>query len=188
MISRPADLDTINPQGVTCGPRSLQRKAVRVQNRSRNPQFPSRPEGSNANVTSAVGMEETVGRLRARRNSLFTQTVMWITGLICTAFLFGSLAQAWSNSQLMQQVQIEQQKLQQVSDQHNHLAQAVNHYKDKNVIESEARQQLGYIRPGEQPVVIIGGNDQGQQKPTIQKTDQPTQGFWLQWWNIFFGN
>jgi len=159
-----------------------------MQNRPGNVQFPPRPEGSSANVTSAVGMEETVGRLRARRNSLFTQTVMWITGLICTAFLFGSLAQAWSNSQLMQQVQTEQQKLQQVSNQHSQLVQAMNHYKDKSVIENEARQQLGYIRPGEQPVVIIGARDQHQQQSATQKSGQQEQGFWQQWWNLFFGS
>ena len=51
-------------------------------------------------VTRAVGLEETTGRLRARRSSLFTQTIILVTGLVCFAFLLGSLAQAWSNSML----------------------------------------------------------------------------------------
>lgn len=159
-----------------------------MENRPKQPPLPTRPETTNANVTSAIGMEETVGRLRARRNSLFTQTVMWITGLICTAFLFGSLAQAWSNSQIAQQVQIEQQKLQHVRDQHSRLTQAANYYKDPAVIESEARQQLGYIRPGEQAIVVVGTNDQGQQQPLPLASGQPAGGFWLQWWAFFFGN
>ena len=83
-----------------------------MQHQPKKPHFPSRPEGTGPHVTSAVGMEETAGRLRARRNSLFTQTVIWITGLVCLAFLLSSLAQAWSNSQLMQRVQTEQQQLQ----------------------------------------------------------------------------
>jgi cell division protein FtsB len=159
-----------------------------VEDHPRNPPFPARPDVSSANVTSAIGMEETVGRLRARRNSFFSRTVMWITGLICTAFLFGSLAQAWSNSQLMQHVQAEQQKLQQLNDQHSHLVRSANHYQDPGVIESEARQQLGYIRPGEQAVIVIGSNDQSQQKPASQTDNQQSQGFWSQWWNTFFGN
>jgi len=159
-----------------------------VQSRPRRPQFSSRPEGSSANVTSAVGMEETVGRLRARRSSLFTQTVMWITGLVCTAFLLGTFAQAWSNSHLSQEVQAAQQVLQQQRDHNKGLKQAVDHYKDPSVIESEARQQLGYIRPGEQAVVVVSGNKQGQQPPRQQQSPPAQQGYWQDWWRIFFGN
>ena len=57
---------------------------------------------------------------------------------------------------------------------------------DPYVIESEARQDLGYIRPGEHLVVIVDSNQQGQ-----QNADRPLipamQSFWQQWWNVFFG-
>jgi len=145
------------------------------------------PEASNANVTSAVGMGETVGRLRARRNSLFTQTVIWVTGLICMAFLLGSLAQAWSNSQLEQQVQTAQQQVQQAQHHHDALAHMAVHYKDPGVIESEARQQLGYIRPGEHPVVVVSENSTVQQKASRQTDTSTQQGFWQEWWHVFFG-
>src|SRR5947209_4582006 len=102
--------------------------------RSRPPSQ-SRPEGSSPFVTSAVGLEETEGRLRAKRSSLFTQTVIWVTGLICLAFMFGSVAQAWSNSQLMRQVQEEQQKAQQLQKYHDSLVQQANYYNDPFVIE-----------------------------------------------------
>ena len=81
-----------------------EKKGRRMPEYQSRPFFPSRPEGSSPYVTSAVGIEETQGRVRARRSSLFTRTVIWITGLICLAFLLGSLAQAWSNSALMQRV------------------------------------------------------------------------------------
>src|SRR5438105_14976433 len=113
-----------------------------MQNPAKPPQFPSRPGGTNPSVTSAIGLPETAGRLRARRCSLFTQTIIWITGLICLSFLLSSLAQAWSNSQLMQRVQLEQQQLQRVQDHHAYLAKLAAHYKDPFVIENEARQQL----------------------------------------------
>jgi cell division protein FtsB len=159
-----------------------------VQSRPRKPQFPSRPEGNTANITSAVGIEETVGRLRARRHSLFTQTVMWVTGLICTAFLLGSLAQAWSNSQLMQQMQSAQQHLQQLQSQHAQLSQLANRYKDPAVIESEARQQLGYIRPGENPVIIMSSGNQGQQSIRQNVQAPAQQNYWQEWWSTFFGD
>ncbi|GAC1387443.1 MAG: hypothetical protein NVSMB33_17030 [Ktedonobacteraceae bacterium] len=143
---------------------------------------------TNPNVTSAVGLQETAGRLRARRSSLFTQTIIWITGLICLALLLASLAQAWSNSQLMQRVQTAQQQLEQTQQHHTALTKLAAHYQDPFVIENEARQQLGYIRPGEHPVVIIGANNQ-KQLTSSHTTPPPTeQGYWHEWWKAFFGN
>jgi len=146
------------------------------------------PAGSSANVTSAVGMGESAGRLRAKRNSLFTQTIIWVTGLICVAFLLGTLAQAWSNSQLSQQVQVAQQHLAQVKDHHQALTQANKYYQDPTVVENEARQQLGYTRPGEHAVVVVGSNDPQQQGSKRRASTQTKQGFWQDWWNAFFGN
>lgn len=104
------------------------------------------------------------------------------------AFLLGSLAQAWSNSQLMQRVQEAQQQTQQLQAYHDHLAQQANYQKDPFVIESEARQALGYIRPGEHPVVIIGAGKQGQQSTAHTGSPPAVQNFWQAWWNVFFGN
>jgi cell division protein FtsB len=112
---------------------------------------------------------------------------MWVTGLICVAFLFGSLAQAWSNSQLMQQVQSEQKKLQQIQQQHDQLVQADKYYSDPAVIEKEAREQLGFIRPGEQPVVLVGSNQQAQSATISTSKPAASQGFWQDWWKLFFG-
>ena len=148
----------------------------------------SRPEGKTPYVTSAVGMEESAGRVRARRVSLFTSTVIWVTGLICLAFLLGSLVQAWSNNQLMQSLQQEQQRVQQMQGEHGSLTQQAKHYQDPYVIESEARQQLGYARPGEHVVVVVGSGNQNQQQVTSPSNKPAPQGFWQAWWDIFFGN
>ena len=139
-------------------------------------------------VTRAVGLEETTGRLRARRSSLFTQTIILITGLVCFAFLLGSLAQAWSNSMLMRQVQDAQQQTQQLQAYHDNLAHQAQYYADPFVIESEARQDLGYIRAGEHLVVIVGANQQEQQNTAHTSQPQAMPSFWQQWWNVFFGN
>jgi cell division protein FtsB len=159
-----------------------------VQSHSRKSSSVARPDVSNASVTSAVGMQETEGSLRARRNTLFTQTVIWVTGLICTAFLLGSLAQAWSNSQLARQVQDAQQQLQQMQMHHDALVKLANHYSNPGVIENEARQQLGYIRPGEHAVVIISAPSQEANATSKQAAQPVHQSFWQDWWNTFFGN
>ena len=158
-----------------------------MQSRPRRPQFPSRPEGSNANVTSAIGMEETVGHLRTRRNSLFARTVLWITGLVCATLLLGTFAQAWSNSQLIQKVQIAAQSLQKTQNEHQNLEKQVQHYKDPTTIESEARQQMGYARPNEQSVVVINEGTQQPVHAQHNKNVAQPQNYWQAWWRIFFG-
>jgi cell division protein FtsB len=163
-------------------------KGAFVQNSTRNPQFSLQPAKSNPNITSAVGMQETAGSLRAKRHSLFTQTVIWVTGVICMAFLLGSLTQAWSNSQLAQKVEAAQQQLSQLKDEQKHLNQLVNYYKDNTVIEREAREQLGYVRPKEHLVVMDSPHTPTQQPTSKQAALPPQHGFWLQWWNLFFGD
>ncbi len=155
---------------------------------SKSQQFPSRPEVSNANITSAVGMEETAGRIRARQYSLFTQTILWFTGLVCVAFLLGSLVQAWSDSQLEQKVQLAQQQLKQEHARHDRLVQTAQYYKDPAVIENEARQQLGFVRPGDHLVIVVNPNDSKQTR--VQTSNQSAQkpGFWQDWWHTFFGD
>jgi cell division protein FtsB len=157
-----------------------------VQNRPRRPQISTPGEGNNANVTTAVGMEETFGHRRARRHSLFTQTVMWVTGLICTAFLLGTLAQAWSNSTLVQQLHAEQRILQQDRQHNTQLKNLEQYYKDPVEIENEARQQLGYIRPGEHPVIVVSPAQNNQQSGPEKQNPGNTAGFWQEWWNSFF--
>ena len=161
---------------------------MKENRRKGSPPPSSRPENSSPNVTAAVGLTETTGHLRARRSSLFTQTIIWITGLICLALLLGSLGQAWSNSQLMLRVQAAQQQTQQLQAHHDSLSRLANYYKNPFVIESEARQQLGYIRPGEHPIVIVGATDAGQQAASGHSSTPTPQGFWQEWWNVFFGD
>jgi cell division protein FtsB len=159
-----------------------------VQDHRGRPPNSTHTKDSGPYITRAVGLQESPGQLRARRSSLFTQTIIWVTGLVCIAFLLGSLAQAWSNSQLMQRVEKEQQQTQQLQAYHDRLQQQVKHYNDPFVIESEARQELGYIRPGEHPLVIVGSSEQGQQSNSHAASQPETQNFWQVWWNVFFGS
>jgi cell division protein FtsB len=149
----------------------------------------ARKSPQNENSTAAVGLEETIGHLRARRTSLYRQTMIWITLLVCGALFLGSIAQAWSNSQLAAKVQQQQQALQQDQTMTAQLRQKAAYYKDPSVIESEARQQLGYVRPGEQPILIERtGSATPPVAPTTHKqAAAPQQGFWQSWWHLFFG-
>lgn len=148
--------------------------------------FLTRSDSSNANVTSAIGMEESVGHLRARRNSLFTRTLLWGTGLVCVALLLATMAQAWSNSQLSLQLAHEQQRLEELQDQNAQLKHDEEYYKDPLVIEREAREKLGFARPGEQVVVVIEAPEPSQEQQR-QTADTLYPGFWYAWLFLFFG-
>lgn len=152
------------------------------------PSHQVRSEGKTPYVTSAVGLGEPAGRVRARRSSLFTQTVVWVTALVCLAFLCGALIQAWSNNQLAQQLQREQQITQQLQNEHHSLTTQASYYQDPYVIEGEARQHLGEARPGEHVVVIVGDNDHNQAQTPSTAHQTASQSFWQAWWQIFFGN
>lgn len=132
-------------------------------------------------------MGETRGHRRARRTSLFTRTVIWVTGMICLAFLLGSLAQAWTNSQLMQRLVTTEQQTQQAQSYHDSLQQQASYYQNPSVIETEARERLGYVRPGETPVVVVGANNPPSHPAPAHSSPAPPQNFWQEWWNIFFG-
>jgi cell division protein FtsB len=158
-----------------------------MQPQDKKTRFPSRQEASSPHVTSAVGMEETVGRLRARHSSLFTRTVIWITGLVCLAFLLGTLAQAWSNNRLMQSVRQAQQQQQQAQSYNASLQKRAVHYRDPAVIAREARQELGYIRPGEHAVIIVSASDSAQPVAPRRGASPAGRRYWQEWWRVFFG-
>jgi Septum formation initiator len=157
-----------------------------VQTRSGKASSAARKESGNAHVTSAIGIEESYGRRRMKQTSLYKRTVLSLTGLICAALLLATLSQAWSNSNLMQRVQQQQQALQKVQSTNQQLNKNAQRYQDPATIESEARQQLGYIRPGEHPLVVINADNKGQSRiqPTTEKPPQP--GHWQEWWRVFF--
>lgn len=159
-----------------------------MQTRAGRAQSTARSEGRGAHVTSAIGIEDSYGRRRVKRMSLYTRIVLSLTGLICAALLMATLSQAWSNSNLVQETQQQQQSLQQVQHMNQRLGKDAQHYQDPATIESEARQQLGYIRPGEHSLVVINADNKGQShiQPTTRQIPHP--GYWGQWWHIFFGS
>lgn len=151
------------------------------------PSRPTRPEKT-PYVTSAIGLEETQGRLRARRSTLFTRTLIWVTGLICLAFLLGSLAQAWTNSQLMQRLQQQTLQTQQTQASNAQLQQQARYYANPWVIEREAREKFNYVRPGEHLIVVVGADQSRPQQQPGAKSSPSPQNFWQQWWDTFFGD
>lgn len=79
--------------------------------------------------------------------------MLWIAGLICLALLIAAGAEQWTlwrEQQAVAQTRLDNMRIQLDIDQ---TRQALAQAQTPDAIEREAR-RLGYIRPGETPIII----------------------------------
>jgi cell division protein FtsB len=79
--------------------------------------------------------------------------LLWLAALICLALLAATGGETWSLWQAQQSVAQTQSDNQRIERDIQQTQQAVNQAQSPDVIEREAR-NLGYIQPGDTPVVI----------------------------------
>lgn len=122
------------------------------------------------------------------RPSLLARVIVWGTMAICALLILATLGEAWTVHQLHQQVNASQQAANQLQNQNRALATQIAQLQQTETIENEAR-QLGYIYPGDQPVVVVTA--QPAAPTTTQQSGQPPAkdwwGFWPDWLKVFFG-
>jgi hypothetical protein len=116
--------------------------------------------------------------------------IVWCTVIICLLLLLATFGQAWNVYGLNQQVITQQQAVQRLEDQNQQLQSAIQVLQEPDTIEQEAR-RLGYIYPGDQPVVVIvsGTPPPVPPAPPAKPTPPPSNpwGFWSDWLKFFFG-
>lgn len=148
------------------------------------------PTGGPSGRRSAARRERqaTIRPLYAEpRPSLLARVIVWGTMAICALLILATLGEAWTVHQLHQQVNASQQAANQLQNQNRTLATQIAQLQQTETIENEAR-QLGYIYPGDQPVVVVTA------QPAVSTTQQAGQppaknwwGFWPDWLKVFFG-
>jgi cell division protein FtsL len=69
------------------------------------------------------------------------------------------------------------------------LQQQIEDARTDSAIEAIAREQLGLIKPGDHPVVLVGNGQASQSVNATQAQVAPaeTRPTWRQWWDYFFG-
>jgi cell division protein FtsB len=118
--------------------------------------------------------------------SLLARIIVWGTMATCALLILATIGEAWTVHQLNQQVADSQQQNAQLRAQNQAIATSITQLQQPETIEQEAR-QLGYIYPGDQPVVVVTTQPTA---PAPQKKTQPASGwwgFWPDWLKLFFG-
>jgi cell division protein FtsL len=97
---------------------------------------------------------------------------------------------ALENYRLNQQADSLRAEITNLRSQNIQLQQDIEHARTDSAIETIAREQLGLIRPGDHPIVVVP--DQGRSAqihtPAPAPTPTPPPGpIWRQWYDYFFG-
>lgn len=135
--------------------------------------------------------EEALALTAEPRPPLISRVIVWCTVIICLLLLLATFGQAWNVYGLNQQVAAQQQAVQQLADQNQQLQSAIRVLQEPGTIEQEAR-RLGYIYPGDQPVVVIVSGTPppaAPPSPSAKTAPPPSNpwGFWSDWLKFFFG-
>ncbi len=96
---------------------------------------------------------------------------------------------AAENYQLNQQAEALRVQIAGLRDQNVQLQQQIETARTDSAIEKIAREQLGLIKPGDHPLVLVAQNGSASsQAAAAQETPAPPpKPIWRQWWDYFFG-
>jgi cell division protein FtsL len=102
--------------------------------------------------------------------------------------LYATGQKALENYQLNQQAEALRGEIAQLRAQNIQLQQQIEQARTDTAIETIAREQLGLIKPGEHPLVLVTQDGGTAAQPTpATPSAPPPKPIWQQWWDYFFG-
>jgi cell division protein FtsL len=94
---------------------------------------------------------------------------------------------AAENYQLNQQADALRVQIAQLRDQNVQLQQQIERARTDAAIETIAREQLGLIKPGDHPLVLVQDDATKTPPAPAPQPAPPPKAVWRQWWDQFFG-
>jgi cell division protein FtsL len=94
---------------------------------------------------------------------------------------------AAENYRLNQQADGLRGEISQLRDQNVRLQQQIEQARTDTAIETIAREQLGLIKPGDHPLVLVQDDTSRPSQAPAPPPPAPPKPTWRQWWDQFFG-
>jgi cell division protein FtsL len=94
---------------------------------------------------------------------------------------------ALENYQLNQQADALRAEVVSLRTRNVELQQQIEQARTDTAIETIAREQLGLIKPGDHPIVVVAQQNQPAPPPSAQAPAPPARPTWRQWWDYLFG-
>src|SRR5690242_18310643 len=94
---------------------------------------------------------------------------------------------ALENYQLNQQADALRAEVVSLREQNIDLQQQIEQARTDPAIEAIAREQLGLIKPGDHPVVLLSQPGQSAPQQSVAPPPPAPRPTWRQWWDYFFG-
>lgn len=119
-----------------------------------------------------------------------SRTLVWITAAICAVLLVSTGSEAWVNFQLQRQIHQAQVQNAQLRQDILTTQRRAAWAESPGTIEDEAR-AIGYIRPGEQAVVVAANPPAppaaAPAPPPVAPASRGSTAREDEWWQLFFG-
>lgn len=94
---------------------------------------------------------------------------------------------AYENYRLNQQADALRAEVVNLRTRNIELQQQIENARTDTAIETIAREQLGLVRPGDRPVVLVAPRNESGPAPTAPPSPPPARPTWRQWWDYLFG-
>ncbi|MBI2952958.1 MAG: septum formation initiator family protein [Chloroflexi bacterium] len=119
----------------------------------------------------------------AGKRRLIVAVLVAVLGLLL--FSFSSLA--LSGYRLNQQAESLQQEIQALKAKNEELQKQSRYLESDEGIEKMAREQLGWVKPGETGIVTVPSKAQVTGTSTSPPSQSRVVPNWQRWWDLFFG-
>ena len=101
--------------------------------------------------------------------------------------LFATGQKALDNYRLNQQADALRAEIRDLRNENIALQQQILQARTDASIEQIARQQLGLVKPGDNPLVLVAADPSSPTEAQASAPPAPPRPVWRQWWDYFFG-
>jgi cell division protein FtsB len=123
--------------------------------------------------------------MQSRRRNFFWRKALPVLGFVVMIYTLFSLSKVvWRNYQIEKEMKTLKADIQLLEEENQRLTNLITYFKTDAYKEKEARQRLGYKKPGEE-VILVPNIDDKSYTTTETEATQPKKNYQL-WWDFFF--